>query len=1087
MRDQKKFFVSDFSMRSFVRFLALGLVMCLSALAGPPRATAQVVPPGQINPGPLPPTPIPATAAFNDYPVCSDSDLGSDWDRARGNPEWKTIIIDPNLPLLSNPPTIVEGFVPYPPATEGVNDQASSEVAEEDLPWNHYTHDFTFKVVPDPSYQNLMSSWVRYPGVTWPIPDQFSALLCVLQGGTVSGDTCIVVKPEICPDSPTGATDATCYHSEMEVEWENASLMDEGHFQRIWGAVPEFVWPAVGDRVWVSGRWIFDCGHPRVPEKAPVRTYVEYETEIHPPRALVTFRLNHPALDSSPVPRTSAPNFPGMQSFLPVTGQPTVLPPGAYNSGPTRVPVTEADIYVSGNGGGANDLCHLMPNAGDDCGTPHSSPILPVNDRNYVFDIYPPGTNYSLKNGGQLVNGTFPVTPPVPDASLQWRVVDHFSELPAHACGGVDNTVCRTVDPIFCLIDASTPPPDQTELGCPTVPAQPTRLRVILPFADTRVAANYFAQSILLGWDDVPRGGPQTIGGTAGSAGGFLAKSAINISGRGLLNTSATKIPMRGHFYNTAAHASRTRLLYNSAFKMSVGSPLMHSASGVLAQLGGRPGPLRGTPVVRTFRVRLHKFTVEQNGEGSRFLGAPNGDWRVFVNVGGQYRYMDPLYDAKPDGTSVCNGADPLTNNGDGDCYFFDSTPWIVSVQDGTPIHIAVGGWESDRVDSHFCEEPYPVPVPSGCAPFSLGDYIALATANNDRIGTYEFDLKAPAYTPPAPHTTQNTGNPCNHDVGAIFGTGTVITCDELQYSVEFTVQEVLFAPAPASAPLQIGDPHYGNYVSSATPLILSTSSGDAEGFQYRYYRQGGPLPTYPSTQPFPVHWTNAGFPISRGPHILQVFLSGANQADGLYFLQYSAQSFAQLLEPRHTMSLILDNTPPIVSIAQPQAAAYTHSAVLTLGYSANDGSGSGVQGFTPLMDNISTLAGHGLQSGQAINLLTELNLGAHTLRVTAADNVNNAATSSVTFNVIVTPASIQDDVQQFHQSGAIKNSATATTLLARLTAAADARAAGHCSAAATFYRAFIRRLNAQSGNGVSASAAAIMIADAQYLIAHCP
>jgi hypothetical protein len=26
-----------------------------------------------------------------------------------------------------------------------------------------------------------------------------------------------------------------------------------------------------------------------------------------------------------------------------------------------------------------------------------------------------------------------------------------------------------------------------------------------------------------------------------------------------------------------------------------------------------------------------------------------------------------------------------------------------VSVQDGTPIHVAVGGWESDSVDSDFC------------------------------------------------------------------------------------------------------------------------------------------------------------------------------------------------------------------------------------------------------------------------------------------------------------------------------------------------------------------------------------------------
>jgi hypothetical protein len=39
----------------------------------------------------------------------------------------------------------------------------------------------------------------------------------------------------------------------MEVEWDNASYMDESEgFRRTWDAVPEFVWPAVGDRIWVQ-------------------------------------------------------------------------------------------------------------------------------------------------------------------------------------------------------------------------------------------------------------------------------------------------------------------------------------------------------------------------------------------------------------------------------------------------------------------------------------------------------------------------------------------------------------------------------------------------------------------------------------------------------------------------------------------------------------------------------------------------------------------------------------------------------------------------------------------------------------------
>jgi len=50
-----------------------------------------------------------------------------------------------------------------------------------------------------------------------------------------------------------------------------------------------------------------------------------------------------------------------------------------------------------------------------------------------------------------------------------------------------------------------------------------------------------------------------------------------------------------------------------------------------------------------------------------------------------------------------------------------------------------------------------------------------------------------------------------------------------------------------------------------------------------------------------------------------------------------------------------------------------------------------------------------------------------------------------------------------------------------------SARAKGDCGTAANNYRAFINELQAQLGKGVNADAANLMIADAQYLIAHCP
>src|SRR5262249_4005265 len=169
------------------------------------------------------------------------------------------------------------------------------------------------------------------------------------------------------------------------------------------------------------------------------------------------------------------------------------------------------------------------------------------------FDIYPPGTQYGLfRVGSPLANGTIPVTPPVPDASLQWRVVDPFSALAAHARGRPVNSPSSAVDPAIPPPETTTAPPTQDETSCPPVPPQPTRLRVILPFKGSN--ANFFAQGILLGWDDVPTPANNTIG-------------------------------------------------------------------------------------VRTFEVRLHKLTVLRDGKA---LG-DRPDWRVFVNVGGQWRFINPF------------------------------------------------------------------------------------------------------------------------------------------------------------------------------------------------------------------------------------------------------------------------------------------------------------------------------------------------------------------------------------------------------------------------------------------------------------
>ena len=98
--------------------------------------------------------------------------------------------------------------------------------------------------------------------------------------------------------------------------------------------------------------------------------------------------------------------------------------------------------------------------------------------------------------------------------------------------------------------------------------------------------------------------------------------------------------------------------------------------------------------------------------------------------------------------------------------------------------------------------------------------------------------------------------------------------------------------------------------------------------------------------------------------------------------------------------------------------------------------------------DRIRQLLGRGTQGPQDVGL----HVGRERLAARALDDAPGSH---------VTPESIKDDVNQFLQSGAIKNHGKANSLLAKLNAAAAARARGQCSTAANIYQAFINELRA--------------------------
>ena len=177
----------------------------------------------------------------------------------------------------------------------------------------------------------------------------------------------------------------------------------------------------------------------------------------------------------------------------------------------------------------------------------------------------------------------------------------------------------------------------------------------------------------------------------------------------------------------------------------------------------------------------------------------------------------------------------------------------------------------------------------------------------------------------------------------------------------------------------------------------------------------------------------------------------------------------------------------PAVTFSAPAAGAqFPHDAVLTLGFGATDEQ-TGVASMTATLDGQTTIGSQPVQNGTAIDLLTAFPApGTHTLSVRAEDFSHNVSAPSVTFSIIVTPQSLQGDVTRFVASGAITQN-EGTSLLKKIQAAAAYRAAGDCSDAASVLQAFINEVNALTGRKIGAAAATTLIADAGYLMTHCP
>src|SRR5262245_40411174 len=177
------------------------------------------------------------------------------------------------------------------------------------------------------------------------------------------------------------------------------------------------------------------------------------------------------------------------------------------------------------------------------------------------------------------------------------------------------------------------------------------------------------------------------------------------------------------------------------------------------------------------------------------------------------------------------------------------------------------------------------------------------------------------------------------------------------------------------------------------------------------------------------------------------------------------------------------DTAGPTIDIGVPAPVQYPHTAILTLDYAVDDAC-IGVDAQSATLDGASTVGGHGLASGESIDLLNELALGTHTFTVEANDLLDNSSTTTVQFEVIATPDSLIEAVRRFAQLALIKDPGLADALAAKAAAAGKAHAAGSCRRAENVYETFIRQTQRFSGGKIDATAAATLVADAEYLIA---
>lgn len=217
----------------------------------------------------------------------------------------------------------------------------ASDVAYNDTPANHNSHDVDFAILVDEAFDGLLSN--------------------VNRPNTAGFDNTEQNDGEDDVKTPT----------RLGVEWELGTFPGERGQSVPQRYFPRWAWPSVGDRVWTNGHWSFDCGHGKkigvlrpnpIPGGIPPVIFVGQEyfrSEIHPARAIASMRQQ-------------ADTLPG--------------------TGTTPVPVTATDLYIHGEAGFVTDILNcgmgIIVDGVNGDGDPDacSTKTTPIAE-NFEFDI----------------------------------------------------------------------------------------------------------------------------------------------------------------------------------------------------------------------------------------------------------------------------------------------------------------------------------------------------------------------------------------------------------------------------------------------------------------------------------------------------------------------------------------------------------------------------------------------------------------------------------------------------------------------------------------------------------------------------